>query len=207
MNVLIATSLDFYSCVRPGLRLPQWLEVQVELHVGELLQHRKRHSFRAQPPVCITFGSMYHPSTGHEIVLISLPPFSLQFTAPGIVALSIGMLLMPPFCGDSLHFHPLPQSTGTMNSLRSQNICCHKVLRKIQSLHQMVCVLRSHRKWSKRNRNMPMFWYWFTGVRSIKLEWGRKKKKKIQLEIIHQVSLFSWDPAKLRRVKASVHQY
>lgn len=119
MNVLIATSLDFYSCVRPGLRLPQWLEVQVELHVGELLQHRKReqlpccwHSFRAQPPVCITLGSMYHPSTGHEIVLISLPPFSLQFTAPGIVALSIGMLLMHPSLKSPCIFIPCLSPVG-----------------------------------------------------------------------------------------------
>lgn len=154
MNVLIATSLDFYSCVRPGLCLPQWLEVQVELHVGELLQHRKREqlpccwrSFRAQPPVCITFGSMYHPSTGHEIVLISLPPFSLQFTAPGFAALSmvccLCTLLWRILAFSSLasvHWdHELPQepehllSQGTSeDTVPAPNALCAKKSEKVE---------------------------------------------------------------------------
>lgn len=88
---------------------------------------------------------------------------SLKFTAS--CHLSIACCLCHPSMQSICILYPLPHSTGTLHSLRSQNRYCHKIFLKsmkfvhTQSLHEVVYILRSHRRWSKRNENMPMFQY------------------------------------------------
>lgn len=82
------------------------------------------------------------------------------------VTLALACCLFHPSMQTTCVLYPLPHSTGTMHSLRSQGrCCCHKIFLKSMkfahtpSLHEMVCALRSQRRWSKGNENMPILQY------------------------------------------------
>lgn len=121
--------LNFYSCMRPGTNLSWRLDLWIWISMSESFCKAGRWSSSSAAGMALKLGHV----CGYNIWIYVLPLHRPQGHTHKVVShlnsqlhvtLALACCLFHPSMQTTCVLYPLPHSTGTMHSLRSQGRCC-----------------------------------------------------------------------------------